>query len=69
MICSKRQFKLFILVPECFQVSSDIWRVHGVHGGEPVVLFKKGAVRLLDSLLTAPQQKIEEVISQEETIW
>ncbi|XP_003978257.2 nucleolar protein 11-like isoform X1 [Takifugu rubripes] len=50
-------------------VSSDIWRVHSIPGGEPVVLFKKGAMRLLDSLLTAPQQPIEEVISQDETIW
>uniref|UniRef100_A0A674MKZ2 Nucleolar protein 11 n=1 Tax=Takifugu rubripes TaxID=31033 RepID=A0A674MKZ2_TAKRU len=49
-------------------VSSDIWRVHSIPGGEPVVLFKKGAMRLLDSLLTAPQQPIEEVISQDETI-
>ncbi|TWW59473.1 Nucleolar protein 11-like [Takifugu flavidus] len=50
-------------------VSSDIWSIHSIPGGEPVVLFKKGAMRLLDSLLTAPQQPIEEVISQEETIW
>lgn len=50
-------------------MSSDIWRVHSVPGGEPVVLFKRGAVRLLDSLLSAPQQPIEEILSQEETIW
>lgn len=37
-------------------------------GGEPVVLFQKGAVRLLDSLLSAPQQPIEEVLDQEEAI-
>lgn len=37
-------------------------------GGEPVVLFQKGAVRLLDSLLSAPQQPIEEVLAQEEAI-
>ncbi|XP_022061128.2 nucleolar protein 11-like [Acanthochromis polyacanthus] len=49
-------------------VSSDIWMVHCVHGGEPVVLFKRGAVRLLDSLLAAPQQPIEEVLNQEENI-
>ncbi|CAJ1053693.1 nucleolar protein 11 [Xyrichtys novacula] len=49
-------------------VSSDVWRVHSAPGGEPVVLFQRGAVRLLDSLLSAPQQPIEEVLSQEETI-
>lgn len=50
------------------QVSSDVWRVHCVHGGEPVVLFQRGAVRLLDSLLSAPQQPIEEVLAPEEAI-
>lgn len=50
------------------QVSSDVWRVHCVTGGEPVVLFQRGAVRLLDSLLSAPQQPIEEVLAQEEAI-
>ncbi|XP_019113462.2 nucleolar protein 11-like isoform X1 [Larimichthys crocea] len=49
-------------------VSSDVWRVHCVPGGQPVVLFQRGAVRLLDSLLSAPQQSIEEVLAQEETI-
>lgn len=59
-----------ILLDKAFKatVSSDIWMVHCVHGGEPVVLFKRGAVRLLDSLLAAPQQPIEEVLNQEETI-
>lgn len=33
-----------------------------------MVLFQRGAVRLLDSLLAAPQQPIEEVLAQEETI-
>lgn len=50
------------------QVSSEVWRVQCAHGGEPVVLFQRGAVRLLDSLLSAPQQPIEEVLSQEEAI-
>lgn len=50
-------------------MSSDIWRVHSVPEREPVVLFKRGAVRLLDYLLSAPQQPIEEIVSQEETIW
>ncbi|XP_074546213.1 nucleolar protein 11-like [Halichoeres trimaculatus] len=49
-------------------VSSDVWRVHSASGGEPVVLFQKGAVRVLDSLLSAPQQPIEEILPQEETI-
>ncbi|CAN9510145.1 unnamed protein product [Ophioblennius macclurei] len=49
-------------------VSSDICKVHCVRGHEPVVLFQRGAVRLLDSLLSAPQQPIEEVLAQEETI-
>lgn len=50
------------------QLSSDVWKVHCAHGGEPVILFQRGAVRLLDSLLSAPQQPIEEVLAQEEVI-
>nr|XP_046265031.1 nucleolar protein 11-like [Scatophagus argus] len=59
-----------ILLDKAFKatVSSDVWRVHCVSGGEPVVLFQRGAVRLLDSLLSAPQQPIEEVLAREETI-
>ncbi|KAF0037594.1 hypothetical protein F2P81_010468 [Scophthalmus maximus] len=59
-----------ILLDKAFKatVSSDIWRVQSVNGGEPVVLFQRGAVRLLDSLLSAPQQPIEEVLAQEEAI-
>ncbi|XP_040893279.1 nucleolar protein 11-like [Toxotes jaculatrix] len=59
-----------LLLDKAFKatVSSDVWRVHCVHGGEPVVLFQRGAVRLLDSLLSAPQQPIEEVLAQEEAI-
>nr|XP_020496312.1 nucleolar protein 11 [Labrus bergylta] len=59
-----------ILLEKTFKatVSSDIRRVHSVPGEEPVVLFQRGAVRLLDSLLSAPQQPIEEVLSQEEAI-
>ncbi|MCJ8729914.1 hypothetical protein PDJAM_G00111970 [Pangasius djambal] len=49
-------------------VSAEIYRVHSAPEQEPVVLFQRGAVRLLDSLLTAPQQPIEEVLSQEEVI-
>ncbi|XP_020336746.1 nucleolar protein 11-like [Oncorhynchus kisutch] len=47
-------------------VSADVWRVHSAPGGEPVVLFQRGAVRLLDSLLSAPQQPIEDILSEEE---
>ncbi|KAM7393970.1 hypothetical protein PAMP_020801 [Pampus punctatissimus] len=50
------------------KVSSDVWRIHCVPGGEAVALFQTGAVRLLDSLLSAPQQPIEKVLAQEETI-
>ncbi|XP_041642037.1 nucleolar protein 11-like [Cheilinus undulatus] len=59
-----------ILLEKTFKatVSSDVWKVHCVPGGEPVVLFQRGAVRLLDSLLSAPQQPIEEVLAQEEAI-
>ncbi|XP_034544128.1 nucleolar protein 11-like [Notolabrus celidotus] len=59
-----------ILLDKTFKatVSSEVWRVHSAPGGEPVVLFQRGAVRLLDSLLSAPQQHIEEVLPQEETI-
>ncbi|KAJ8399675.1 hypothetical protein AAFF_G00407800 [Aldrovandia affinis] len=49
-------------------VSADIARVHAVQDSEPVVLFARGAVRLLDSLLAAPQQPIEDVLSEEEVI-
>ncbi|XP_038142419.1 nucleolar protein 11-like [Cyprinodon tularosa] len=49
-------------------VSADVRMVHCPHGGEPVVLFQGGAVRQLDALLSAPQQPIEEVLVQEETI-
>ncbi|XP_038569796.1 nucleolar protein 11-like [Micropterus salmoides] len=59
-----------ILLDKVFKatVSSDVWKVHCVPGGEPVVLFQRGAVRLLDSILSAPQQPIEEVLAQEEAI-
>ncbi|XP_070684517.1 nucleolar protein 11-like [Pempheris klunzingeri] len=49
-------------------VSSEVWRVHCVPAGEPVVLFQRGAVRLLDALLSAPQQPIEDVLAQEEAV-
>ncbi|XP_024252375.1 nucleolar protein 11-like [Oncorhynchus tshawytscha] len=49
-------------------VTADVWRVHSAPGGEPVVLFQRGAVRFLDSLLSAPQQPVEDVLSEEEVI-
>uniref|UniRef100_A0A8C4HJN0 Nucleolar protein 11 n=1 Tax=Dicentrarchus labrax TaxID=13489 RepID=A0A8C4HJN0_DICLA len=61
------QSKEFVAVSDS-KVSADVWRVHCVPEGEPVVLFQRGAVRLLDSLLSAPQQPIEEVLAQEEAI-
>ncbi|MED6249636.1 hypothetical protein ATANTOWER_017346 [Ataeniobius toweri] len=49
-------------------VSADVWKVHCALVGGPAVLFQRGAVRLLDSLLSAPQQPVEEVLVQEEAI-
>ncbi|XP_075903892.1 nucleolar protein 11-like isoform X2 [Nelusetta ayraudi] len=49
-------------------VSSDVWRVHSVSGEEPVVLFHRGAVRLLDRLLEDPQQQVEDLLASDETI-
>ncbi|KAM9857535.1 nucleolar protein 11-like [Aulostomus maculatus] len=59
-----------VLLEKAFKatVSSDVCRVHCAAGGEPVVLFQRGAVRLLDSLLSAPQQPIEEVLAPDEAI-
>ncbi|XP_069570155.1 nucleolar protein 11-like [Brachyistius frenatus] len=59
-----------ILLDKAFKatVASDVWSVHCVRGAEPVVLFQRGAVRLLDSLLSAPQQPIEESLALEESI-
>ncbi|XP_013879107.1 nucleolar protein 11-like [Austrofundulus limnaeus] len=49
-------------------VSADVWVVHSAHGGDPVVLFQRGALRLLDSLLSAPQQPVEDVLAPDEAI-
>uniref|UniRef100_A0A3B4ER87 Nucleolar protein 11 n=1 Tax=Pygocentrus nattereri TaxID=42514 RepID=A0A3B4ER87_PYGNA len=49
-------------------VSAEVYRLHSVPDREPLVLFRHGAVRFLDSLLAAPQQTIEEVLSEEEVI-
>ncbi|XP_077428256.1 nucleolar protein 11-like isoform X1 [Vanacampus margaritifer] len=59
-----------VLLDKTFKatVSSDIWRVHCVAGGDPVVLFQRGAVRLLDTLLSDPQQIVEDFLAPDETI-
>ncbi|XP_036755723.1 nucleolar protein 11 [Manis pentadactyla] len=49
-------------------LSAEVYRIHSIQGTEPFVLFKEGAVRGLEALLTEPQQKIETVISDEEVI-
>ncbi|XP_019588613.2 nucleolar protein 11 [Rhinolophus sinicus] len=49
-------------------LSAEVYRIHSIQGTEPLVLFKKGAVRGLEALLAEPQQKIETVISDEEVI-
>ncbi|KAM6163182.1 nucleolar protein 11 [Rhynchocyon petersi] len=49
-------------------VSAEIYRIHSVPGTEPLVLFRKGAVRGLEALLIEPQQNIETVIPDEEII-
>uniref|UniRef100_A0A674CWW6 Nucleolar protein 11 n=1 Tax=Salmo trutta TaxID=8032 RepID=A0A674CWW6_SALTR len=61
------QTKEYVVVSDN-KVSADVWRVHSAPGEEPVVLFQRGSVRLLDSLLSAPQQPIEDVLSEEEVI-
>ncbi|XP_056606319.1 nucleolar protein 11-like [Triplophysa dalaica] len=49
-------------------VSADVFRLLSAPGFEPVVVFRHGAVRFLNSLLAAPQQPIEKVLSEEEVI-
>uniref|UniRef100_A0A3B3ZD73 Nucleolar protein 11 n=1 Tax=Periophthalmus magnuspinnatus TaxID=409849 RepID=A0A3B3ZD73_9GOBI len=49
-------------------LSSDVWQVHSTQGAEPVVLFQRGAVRFLDSILAAPQQTVEDVLAHEEDL-
>ncbi|XP_072319203.1 nucleolar protein 11-like [Eucyclogobius newberryi] len=49
-------------------LSADVWQVHSTQGAEPVVVFHRGAVRLLDSVLAAPQQTVGEVLAQDEVI-
>ncbi|NXH15926.1 NOL11 protein, partial [Bucco capensis] len=50
-------------------LSADVYRIHSLPTGGPVVLFKGGGVRTLDVLLEAPQQEIENVISDEVIKW
>ncbi|XP_055583352.1 nucleolar protein 11 isoform X2 [Falco biarmicus] len=50
-------------------LSADVYRIHSLPNGGPLVLFKGGGVRTLDVLLEAPQQEIENVISDEVIKW
>uniref|UniRef100_A0A8C4K1B1 Nucleolar protein 11 n=1 Tax=Dromaius novaehollandiae TaxID=8790 RepID=A0A8C4K1B1_DRONO len=50
-------------------LSADVYRIHSLPHGEPLVLFKGGGVRTLDVLLEAPQQEIENFISDEVIKW
>uniref|UniRef100_A0A3P8VJZ8 Nucleolar protein 11 n=1 Tax=Cynoglossus semilaevis TaxID=244447 RepID=A0A3P8VJZ8_CYNSE len=73
-ISDKRVIRIWkegdVLLDKTFKatVSSDIWRVQSAPEQEPVVLFERGAVRMLDLLLSDPQQSIEEVLDQDELI-
>lgn len=49
-------------------LSVDVHHIHSVPNIEPLVLFKKGAIRFLDALLAAPQQEIPDTISEGEVI-
>ncbi|NXP46821.1 NOL11 protein, partial [Heliornis fulica] len=50
-------------------LSADVYRIHSLPDGGPVVLFRGGGIRTLDVLLEAPQQEIENVISDEVIKW
>ncbi|XP_006017421.1 nucleolar protein 11 isoform X1 [Alligator sinensis] len=50
-------------------LSADVYRIHSLPHVEPLVLFRGGAVRTLDALLAAPQQGIENIISDEVIRW
>ncbi|XP_018424776.1 PREDICTED: nucleolar protein 11 [Nanorana parkeri] len=49
-------------------LSAEVCRIHSLPGAEPLVLFRRGAVRYLDTLLPDPRQEIENVLTQEEAI-
>ncbi|XP_054249763.1 nucleolar protein 11 [Indicator indicator] len=50
-------------------LSAEVHRIHSLPNGGPVVLFRGGGVRTLDVLLEAPQQEIENIISDEVIKW
>ncbi|KAH0629304.1 hypothetical protein JD844_011264 [Phrynosoma platyrhinos] len=50
-------------------LSADVYRIHSLPHTEPLVLFKCGAVKSLDALLAAPQQEIENIVSDEVIRW
>ncbi|NXS01065.1 NOL11 protein, partial [Oxylabes madagascariensis] len=50
-------------------LSADVYRIHSLPHAGPLVLFRGGAVRTLDVLLEAPQQEIENIISDEAIRW
>ncbi|NWX36758.1 NOL11 protein, partial [Notiomystis cincta] len=50
-------------------LSADVYRIHSLPSGGPLVLFRGGGVRTLDVLLEAPQQVIENVVSDEVIRW
>lgn len=50
------------------QLSADVYRVHSLLGAEPLVLFRGGALRNLDALLSEPQQEIETILTEDEKI-
>ncbi|NXO68187.1 NOL11 protein, partial [Phainopepla nitens] len=50
-------------------LSADVYRIHSLPLGGPLVLFRGGGVRTLDVLLEAPQQEIENLISGEVIRW
>ncbi|XP_059127994.1 nucleolar protein 11 isoform X2 [Peromyscus eremicus] len=49
-------------------LSAEVHRIHSVQRTEPLVLFRRGAARGLEALLTEPQQNTEAVIPDEEVI-
>nr|XP_060619068.1 nucleolar protein 11 [Anolis sagrei ordinatus] len=50
-------------------LSASVYRIHSLPHIEPLVLFKGGGVRSLDTLLAAPQQEVENIISDEVIRW
>ncbi|XP_004066307.2 nucleolar protein 11 [Oryzias latipes] len=59
-----------VLLDKTFKatVKADIWKVHCAGGEQPVVLFRRGAVRQLEHLLSDPQQPIEDVLAEDEAV-